>query len=239
MTITDTLARDNGALDVNTGTHDSPVWTPVAGLNNWSPSPSKNSADTTKFSNGGWASHLPASRSLSMTFSGLKQVDPDTGDRDPGQAAVEALGLLMGPDGLGEFRHSMVGVVNVFTASVNATVGGGGNDDPDAWSVELEMSGSPTTTLDADVPAAVTAVTGTPGDDGDVSVTWTDGSPAGTLFEVQVFNGATLLKSVIGSDKPILVSGLGAGSGRTAKVRAQNAAGWSALSTASSSFTIA
>ncbi len=69
------------------------------------------------------------------------------------------------------------------------------------------------------------------------TISWTNGSPAGTLFEVVVYNGSTEVKRVLGSDKPILVSGLTAGS-RTAKVRAQSAAGWSDLSAASSSFTV-
>ena len=238
MTVTDTLARDDGAWDINTGTAGSPVWTPIGGLNSWSPSPSKNDADTTKFSNNGWQSHLPASRGLEHTLSGLVQVDPSTGARDAGQAACEKLALEMGVDGISQFRHTMTGgTVNVFDGSCNVTRGGGGNDDPSAWECTVTMSGAPVTTLAADVPDVVTSVIGTGGDDF-ATVTWTNGAEAGTLFEVRVYNNASaLVASIISSSKPVYVP-LAAASGYTARVRAQNDAGWSDLSTASASFTV-
>lgn len=233
MTITDTLARDNGALDIKDGGN----WIPVGGINSWSPSPEKNSADTTKFVNGGWKSHLPASRGLSLTFSGLKQVDESTGSRDPGQAACEALALQMGPSGIAEFRHSMAGgIVNIFEGSVNVTNGGGGNDDPDAWEIEIEMSGPPATTTNAPVPAAPTVPTATP-DTGGVMIGWTDGSPAGDLFSVDIIKAGAVVKTVLGSAKPIWVP-LANSTGYTATVRARNDAGWSDQSAATSSFTV-
>ncbi len=238
MTVTDTLARDDGAWDINTGTAESPVWTPIGGLNSWSPSPSKNDADTTKFSNQGWQSHLPASRSLEHTLSGIVQVDPDTGERDAGQAACETLGRQMGVDGIGQFRHTMTGgTVNTFDASCNVTRGGGGNDDPSAWEVTVTMSGAPTTVLAADVPDVVTSVVGTGGNDF-ATVAWTDGAEVGTLFEVRIYDDtSTLVASVISSSEPIYVP-LAADTGYTARVRAQNEAGWSDLSAASATFTV-
>lgn len=237
MTVTDTLARDDGAFDVNTGTEMSPVWTPIGGLNSWKPSPSKNDADTTKFSDGGWQAHLPASRSMEHTLSGLKQVDLSTGARDAGQSAVETLSGAMGVAGIGQFRHSMTGgTINIFKASVNATVGGGGNDDPSAWEATLTMTGPPATTLAAPVPAAPTSVSGT-GGTGEATITWTNGAGSPTLFEVRIFQSSTLIASVISSAKPVLVSGLSSGT-YTAKVRAQNTAGWSDLSAASSNISV-
>ena len=237
MTVTDTLARDDGAWDINTGTAESPVWTPIGGLNSWSPSPSKNDADTTKFSNGGWQSHLPASRGLEHTLSGLVQVDDSTGQRDPGQAACETLSRQMGVDGIGQFRHTMTGgTVNTFDASCNVTRGGGGNDDPSAWEVTITMSGPPETVLAAGVPDVPTSVVATGGNDF-ATVTWTDGAEVGTLFEVRIYDGSTLVASVISNNKPIYVT-LAADTGLTARVRAQNEAGWSDLSAASATFTV-
>lgn len=239
MTVTDTLARDDGAWDINTGTVGVPVWTPIGGLSSWSYSPSKNNADTTKYSNAGYQSHLPASLSVEHSIAGLKQVDSVTGDRDAGQAAVEAISGVLGVAGMTQFRHTMAGgIVNTFTGSVTWTNAGGSNDDATAWEATILMSGPPTTLTSANVPQAPTVVTGT-GGTGQISVTWTDGATVGTLFEVRIMNGATLLKSVISSNKPTLVTGLAAGSGRTCVVRSQNAAGWSALSAASSSVTVA
>lgn len=237
MTVTDTLARDDGAWDVNTGTVESPVWTPIGGLNSWSPSPSKNDADTTKFANQGWQSHLPASRGLEHTLSGMVQVDPSSGARDPGQAKCEALSRLMGVAGIGQFRHTMTGgTVNTFEGSVNVTRGGGGNDDPSAWECTITMSGPPTTVLAADVPGTPTSVSGTDVTDAAL-ITWTDDDPAGTLFEVRIYDSGDLVASVISSSKPVYVP-LEAGT-YTARVRAQNEAGWSDLSDASSNIVIA
>lgn len=237
MTVTDTLARDNGNLDINTGTIDTPVWTPVGGLNNWSPSPSVNRADTTKFAQNGRQSHLPASIGYSFTFSGFRQVDESTGNRDAGQLACEALMTQLGPDGLTTFRHSRAGgKVSTFLGSCVVTDGGGGNDDPDAWSVEITVSGDITTSAPMDLPDAVTSVTGT-GGTGEAEITWTNGSEVGTLFEVRIFLDDLPSKTVYASEKPVLVQ-LAADTGYSAQVRAQNAQGWGPLSTVSGAFTV-
>ncbi len=238
MTVTDQLARDDGAFDINTGTTASPVWTPIGGINSWAPSPSKNDADTTKFSDDGDQSHIPASHGMEYTISGLVQEDSDDGSRNAGQAAVEALALLKGPAGLTEFRHSSAGgTVNVFRASALVTRGGGGNDDPSAWEATLTRSGATTTTLAAGVPGVPTSPAGTGGNDF-ATVDWTNGTGTPSLFEVSVYDDtAALVASVISSSKPVYVP-LVADTGYTAKVRAQNAAGWSALSAASATFTV-
>lgn len=144
-TPTDILARDHAHdWSINTGSVGSPTWVEIGGVNKWTPSPKKNSADTTKFSNDGWMSHLPASRTQSITLAGLVQMAEDDETRDPGQEAVEAAGQLMGVDGLSQYKFDGPGGgTYIFTASANVTSGGGGNDDASAWSVELEISGQP------------------------------------------------------------------------------------------------
>lgn len=232
MAVTDTLARDNGAVDIKVAG----VWVPIGGINSWSPSPTLNKADTSKFSNQGNLSHLPVSKGMSITLTGFRQVDHVTGDRDPGQVACENLMEQLGPDGIAEFRHSRAGgKVTVFKGSCTVTDGGGGNDDPDAWSVTIERSGIPTTTTTTAVPAAVTSVAGTGGDD-HVLIDWTDGSPAGDMFEVTIYDGAVPVLSMFSSEHPVYVP-LDADS-YTAKVRAMNNSGWSAQSAASASFTV-
>lgn len=234
--ITDALARDNGALDINTGSEQVPIWVPVGGINSWSPSPTLNRADTTKFSDQGHQSHLPASLGLSLTFGGFRQVDAANGQRDPGQAAVEELSQKLGPNGLAQFRHSRVGgKVTTFWASAAVTDGGGGNDDPDAWSVELQRSGTPTTSTPADLPTVVTAVTGTAGTE-EAEITWTDGAKVGSLFEIVIEDETGIVKQVIASEQPVLVQ-LEAGD-YVARVRAQSNAGWNALSAPSSEFSV-
>lgn len=233
MTVTDTLARDNGALDIETAPG---VWTPVGGLNTWSPSPEKNSAETTKFKDQGRKAHIVASRGDSFTFGGFRQVDEATGARDPGQLACEALAQLVGQNSLGKFRHSRAGgKISTFMASATVTDGGGGTDDPDAWELELEMSGAATTTSPSGIPSVVTTVAGSAGT-GETEITWTDGVTVGDLFEITIFDGTDIVKQAIASEQPVLIQ-LDADS-YTAKVRARNDAGWNALSAASSSFTV-
>lgn len=144
-TATDILARDHAHdWSINTGTVVSPTWVAIGGINKWSPSPKKNSADTTKFADDGWLSHLAASRGLTITLSGLVQMAEDDETRDAGQEAVEAAGQLMGADARTQFKYDGPGGGTfIFLASANVTTGGGGNDDPSAWNVELEVSGQP------------------------------------------------------------------------------------------------
>lgn len=238
MATDDILTRDDNAWDINTGTEAVPVWTPILNLNNWAPSPGNSTADTTVKESAGWDEHSVSRRTMEHTISGLKLVDAATGARDPGQAATEALAFGFGPESKTKFRHTAAGsVVNVFKASAVVTQGGGGVDDASAWEAKLKMSGPPTFTGTPDLPSVVTAVTGT-GGVGFATITWTNGARVGTLFEVRVFdNTDTLVTSVLSSAKPVHVV-LVAATGYTAEVRAQNDSGWSALSAASSAFTV-
>lgn len=237
MTVTDTLARDNGTLEVNTGTPSVPVWTLVGGINSWSPSPTVNKADTSKFADKGRKTNMSVSTEDSFTFGGFRQVDEATGERDPGQLACELLSRDLGQDSRRLFRHTWAeGTVSTFEATATVTKGGGGNDDPDAWQIELQVSGDITTLEAVQVPDTPTTVVATPGDD-EVEITWTNGASVGSLFVVEIFLDGVPFKTVISSEKPVLVQ-LPADTGYTARVRAQNGAGWSMASTASSSFTV-
>lgn len=143
MTVTKILARDHGKdWEINTGNDQAPVWVPIAGINSWSPSPSKNDADVTTFDDDGRLAHIVASRGDEFTLSGLYLEDPDTGDRDPGQEAVETLAAEVGHTSLKQFRFTSPGGNRLtFDASANVTIGGGGNDDPSAWEATLTVSG--------------------------------------------------------------------------------------------------
>lgn len=145
MTVTKIPARDWGKpFSINTGTTNSPVWTRIKGINNLTPSPSKNDADITDFDSEGWAEHFVAGRSMEFSIAGHYLVDPLDGTRDPGQKAVEELGLEVGIDSVGTFRFSPPGEKPIeFEASANVTAGGGGNDDPTAWEASLTVTGKP------------------------------------------------------------------------------------------------
>ncbi|MDE5415482.1 phage tail tube protein [Alkalihalobacterium chitinilyticum] len=140
------LSRDI-VVKINTGTGSLEDWTEIKGLNSVTFSSAKNDADTTTFDEGGWGSHLVANRSRNATIQGLYLVDVETSERDPGQAAVDSYNEKIGPDSLAQFQIEFPGgTVKRFTASVNVSDIGGGNDDPMPWGAELTVSGKVETT---------------------------------------------------------------------------------------------
>lgn len=140
MTVTKVLAR--GTL-IEILTTAPSTYTQVKGINQIDLSPTTNRADTTDFDDDGNLAHIVASRGLQLTLSGFRMEDESGGDRDPGQAAVEALADAKGNASLGSFRvTSPGGEVWTFQASAEVTPLGGGNDDPTSWSATLEVSGA-------------------------------------------------------------------------------------------------
>lgn len=150
MPVTKFLARDlsiyistGPGTDTISGTADD-VWTRIKGLNNLSHSPSSESADTSDFDSNGRGEHMKAQRGESWELAGFTLEDVATGDRDPGQAAVETLGQQVGPDSLGWFKvESPGGNAIIFQGSVEVTLAGGGNNDAAAWGATIEVSGEP------------------------------------------------------------------------------------------------
>lgn len=144
MAITKFLARDLN-IDINTGTIGAPVWTAIKGLNTLTHSPSSQDAETTDFDSNGRAEHMKAERGDSWTLAGFALEDVATGDRDPGQAAVETLAQAVGLTSLGQFRlTSPGGNTATFMASAEVTQGGGGNNDAAQWQAVVMVSGAVT-----------------------------------------------------------------------------------------------
>lgn len=147
MAVTEVLAR-GFTFELNTGSEAVPNWVAVGGINTWSHSPQSNDANTTTFDDDGRMSHMKASRGDQFTLNGLYQEDPDDGSRDPGQEACEAWADEIGPASRKQFRitsPSTGGAVKTFTATATVTSGGGGNDDPAAWSCAMTVDGAITT----------------------------------------------------------------------------------------------
>lgn len=141
MAIVKVLA-DDFDLAFNTGDTATPVWTAIGGITSFSISTTKNDIDTRDFDSGGWLEHIVGSRGKSFTIEGSREEDPDTGDRDAGQEAVEALGDEMGADAIGQFQiTSPGGTTYTFDCSVDVTPFGGGLDAKAAWSVAMTMTG--------------------------------------------------------------------------------------------------
>jgi hypothetical protein len=150
MAATKFLARDltiaistAPGVDTIKGTADD-TWTNIGGLNTLTHAPSLARADTTSFDSNGRDEHLPASRGETWTLAGFALEDVATGDRDAGQEAVEALGRLVGPAGLGYFKvTSPGGNIIIFQGSAEVTLMGGGTNDAAAWQATVTVNGEP------------------------------------------------------------------------------------------------
>lgn len=238
MPVTKILARDYD-FHLNTGTVGSPTWVEIKGIQTWTPSSVANDADTTTFDEDGWQSHLKASRSGTVTLDGLVLTDVSTGDRDPGQAAVEAWALEIGPDSIKQFRVTAPDTTTVVAlASATVTKGAGSTDAAAGWQVNVTYSGSITDSSITAKPGAPTSVTGTALTDS-ASVTWTDTDPADG-YEVTAYDDADdSVVAVINTDtKPAFFSGLTTGDDIYFTVRARNAAGLGQASAASTAVEI-
>jgi hypothetical protein len=115
----------------------------VKGLHSLTHAPSSTDADTTDFESDGHAEHIKAERQDTWTITGFTLEDVVTGERDPGQAAVEALAQLGGPAGIGIFRITSPGGNTItFSASAEVTLAGGATNDAAAWNATVKTSGA-------------------------------------------------------------------------------------------------
>jgi len=150
MTVTSddkVLSRDFD-ISVNTGTEESPTWTPILGLDEdgitWAESGRE--VDFMDADDGGFAKPLPFGRGYTVTLKGARIEDADTGERDPGQAAVEAVMDAMGPEALLEYKIESPAAsgAEVLEFKASATVTPFGGSDKATWGAELKVYGQPT-----------------------------------------------------------------------------------------------
>jgi hypothetical protein len=132
-------------LHINTGTTASPIWTEVGGITQLDASQTATTVDGSTFDSDGWADDVTVRRAAMITLTGRALFDETTGAKDPGQAAIETLGALLGDDAKGAFKVSLPGGATYgFTATVgNVTPFGGGKDDLANFSAELRIQGAP------------------------------------------------------------------------------------------------
>lgn len=141
MAVTKFLARDL-VIEIAEDASGSD-WIEIKGVNSLTHSPSSTDADTTDFESEGHDQHLKASRGDTWTIQGFALEDVVTGDRDPGQAAVEALAVLVGPAAMGLFRVTSPGGNTItFEASAEVTLSGGSTNDASAWGCTLKVNGA-------------------------------------------------------------------------------------------------
>lgn len=141
------MAKKVLARDWTIEIHDGTAYQTIGGLNSFTLSPAKDSAETTDFDSGGFAEHLPVERSYTLSFDGF-YLEDGTGVRDAGQAEVEDAAELVGEDGL-VYMHLESpdgGKEKWFEGSIDLSDIGGGQSDTTSWGFELEVTGEPMTT---------------------------------------------------------------------------------------------
>jgi len=138
MAVVKVLTRD-WDIDIN--------GTAIGGTTEMTFTRSKKDAETTTKDEAGWDSHLVSRRQTVITLKGKYLEDPVNGDRDPGQAAVEVLGLTIGQSSLGTFHlESPGGTLYTFSASVEIGDVGGAEEEASDWNAKLTVSGPVTKT---------------------------------------------------------------------------------------------
>lgn len=130
--------------------YDDTDYVEIGGVTNFSPSTEKNDADTTDFDSEGWLEHIVASRGLSFEIEGYHIEDEEDGSRDGGQEALENYATEVGSEAMTYFHIITPGENDIYMevsveAPPHGISGGGGNDDPAAWSATLTVSGKPET----------------------------------------------------------------------------------------------
>lgn len=141
MGVTKFLARD---LVIEIGADGSGGgYIPIKGLNSITHSPTSTDAETSDFNSEGRSEHLKAERGDSWTCAGFTLEDVITGERDPGQARVEAVAQIVGPAALVPFRLTSPGGNTIeFVGSVEVTLSGGGTNDASQWQAVVRASGA-------------------------------------------------------------------------------------------------
>lgn len=135
------LAREF-TIEVETAVAD--TFVAIGGLITWGQSPGKVDAVTTDFDSAGNAEHMPAERSLQLTFEGRYLEDSADGARDAGQERVETLADDVGPLAATSRMRvtSAGGNIKTYTGSFEVTGPGGGSNDASGWSFTLTRSGA-------------------------------------------------------------------------------------------------
>src|SRR5690625_2898965 len=121
------------------------TFTPIEAVESITVNPGKTDADTGHFDAAGWARHIVAERSLELTLNVVYQEDEDTGDRPPGQQALQELAQKIGYQSLGVFRiYGPNGKGLKFKASASAPpIAGGGRNEAGTYSVTITVSDAP------------------------------------------------------------------------------------------------
>lgn len=142
-----TLARD-WAVQVNTGTADTPEWVYVRGLSQFAPQTTPNMQDDSDIDSEGYTSQIATTIEMTFAGEGRRKGEKAEGifNQDPGQSFLRAAGRRMGQDNIVHARcwrtdGVQEGYDSRFSVSWEDTAGA--NADLDAFSFTLMSRGKP------------------------------------------------------------------------------------------------
>lgn len=125
------------------------TWTGIAELTEFDLNPGENSeeADTTTFEDDGEYREEIMQRGATLDLTGKFSIDPDTGTRDPGQAACDDLCTKKGPESVGSIRmrHESETTWTVWECTCRPDSRGGDLNEKTDWEVEFTRCGAATT----------------------------------------------------------------------------------------------
>ncbi|WUI02109.1 IPT/TIG domain-containing protein [Spirillospora sp. NBC_00431] len=142
-----TLAR-KWKLDINTGTVESPVWTPVRAIGELKPNIESNMEDDSDYDSDGWASETKTQMKWSLETKVLRKVGVTSENYDPGQEALRAAADQFGSPGTPQVRwYDRDGGPEAYSgfASVSWEPEGGEAKDLDTVTIKMSGQGKRTT----------------------------------------------------------------------------------------------
>lgn len=144
---TDQINARDWIFEISDGA-GTPAWLPISGVKKFSLKLSENeeSTDTTVFESGGEHESQAMQRGAAMDIEG-KMILTEADVRDPGQARVEACGLLKGEASLIDFRfrHQVQEDWTVWEGWVSLGEKGGENNDKTSFAFTITKSGPAST----------------------------------------------------------------------------------------------
>ena len=147
MSIDSINARD-WIFQVSDGATPTPAWLEIGGIKKFTLKPGENeeSADTTDFQSVGNHESQAMQRGASMSCEGQFVLTDPGAVRNPGQARVDALGVLKGKASLGafRFRHTVQTNWTVWSGWISLGEQGGENNDKTSWGFTINRSGAAT-----------------------------------------------------------------------------------------------
>lgn len=153
MAVTEILAQDWDFYIDTTGAGN---YVAIGGITSMTVNgPTAQRADTSTKDDEGWEKHIVALRGKSITLKGLHQEDPLTGERDPGQLAVEIAAQQVGDSGQYDYTQDSIvkfkiegpgdNQVEEFAGSVEMGDALGEYTEAGQWACTITYAGKPST----------------------------------------------------------------------------------------------